>query len=47
MTAKAEAAAQKRQIAAVATVDKSARNNCGLDVSMFGQTSQSIKTPGT
>jgi len=47
MTLKAEAAAQKRQIAALTTVDEATRNDCGLDVSVFGQTSQSIKTPGT
>jgi hypothetical protein len=44
MTPKAEAAAEKRQIAAVTTVDEAARNDCGLDVSMFGKNNQ---TPGT
>jgi hypothetical protein len=47
MTAKAEATAEKRQIAAVTTVDKAARSNCGLDTSVFGQTSSSVKGPGT
>jgi hypothetical protein len=46
-TARQAAADQKRQLAAIATVDNATRVGCAIDMSVFGQTAQSVQAPST